>query len=66
MFYFTYSMLNLFRTSIHPSSEACDSYIEAPDWSCALASMRVGVSVFLDWSGAGFCLPQGFELLNRY
>ena len=51
MFYFTSSMLNMFRTSIHPSSGACDFSIESPHWSCVLVSMCVGVSVWLGWGG---------------
>ena len=37
-FYFTSSMLNMFRTLIHPSG-ACDFSIISPHWSCALVSM---------------------------
>jgi len=47
-FYFT-SMLNMFRTLIHPSSGACDLSIVSPHWSCVLVSMCVGVSVWLGW-----------------
>jgi len=50
-FYFTSSMLNMFRTLIHPSSEACDFFIASPHWSCVLVSMCVGVSVWLGWGG---------------
>ena len=46
-FYFTYSMLNMFRTLIHPSSAACDFSIVSPHWLCVLVSMCVGVSVWL-------------------
>ena len=41
-FYFTSSMLSMFRTLIHPSSGACDFSIESPHWSCVLVSMCVG------------------------
>jgi len=44
--YFT-SMLNMFRTLIHPSSEACDFSIVSPHWLCVLVSICVGVSVWL-------------------
>jgi len=45
-FYFTSSMLNMFRTFIHLSSGACDFYfIVSPHWLCVLVSMCVGVSV---------------------
>jgi len=40
-FYFISSMLNMFRTLIHPSSGACDFSIESPHWSCFLVSMFV-------------------------
>jgi len=49
-FYIT-SMLNMFRTLIHPSLEACDFSIVLPHWSCVLVSMCVGVSVWLGWGG---------------
>ena len=38
-FYFTSSMLNKFRTLIHPSSGACDFSIVSPHWSCVLVSV---------------------------
>jgi len=50
-FYFTSSMLNMFRTLIHPSSGACDFSIVSPHWSRVLVSMCVGVSVWLGWGG---------------
>jgi len=50
-FYFTSSMLNMFRTLIHPSSGACVFSIVSPHWSCVLVSMCVGVSVWLSWGG---------------
>ena len=46
-FYFTSSMLSMFRTLIHPSSGACDFFIVSPHWLCVLVSMCVGVSVWL-------------------
>jgi len=36
-FYFTSSMLNMFRTLKHPLSGACDPSIVSPHWSCVLA-----------------------------
>jgi len=33
-FYFIFSMLNIFRTLIHPSSGACDFSIVSPHWLC--------------------------------
>ena len=49
-FYFTSSMLNMFRTLIHQLSGACDFSIVSPHWSCVLVLMCVGVSVWLGWS----------------
>ena len=49
--YFTSSMLNMFRTLIHPSSGACDFSIVSPHRSCVLVSICVGVSVWLGWGG---------------
>jgi len=50
-FYFTSSMLNMFRTLIHPSSGACDFSIVSPHWSCVLILMCVGVLVWMVWGG---------------
>jgi len=50
-FYFTSSMLNMFRTLIHPSSGACDFPIVSPRWLCVPVSMCVGVSVWLGKGG---------------
>jgi len=52
-FYFTSSMLNMFRTLIHPSSEACDFSIVSPHWLCVPVLMCVGVLVWLVWGGIG-------------
>jgi len=46
-FYFTSSMLNMFRALIHPSSGACDFSVVSPHWLRVLVSMCVGVSVWL-------------------
>jgi len=64
MFYFTSSMLNMFRTLINPSSGVCDFSLVSQHWSCVLVSMYVGVSVWLGWGGirvAGWS-----RLLNGY
>jgi len=63
-FYFTSSILNMFRTLIHPSAGPCDFSILSPHWSCVLVSMCVGVSVWLGWGGirvAGFSLLHGYQ-----
>ena len=46
-FYFTSSMLNMFRILIHPSTGACDFSVVSPHWLCVLISTCVGVSVWL-------------------
>ena len=46
-FYFISSMLDMFRTLIHPSSGACDFSIVSPHWLCVLVSVCVEVSVWL-------------------
>ena len=46
-FYFISSMLNMFRTLIHPSSGAGDFSILSPHWLCVPVSMCVGISVWL-------------------
>jgi len=50
-YYFTSSMLNMFRTLINPSSRTCDFSIVSPHWLCVLVSMCVGVSVWLVGGG---------------
>ena len=52
-FYFTSSVLNMFRTLIQLSSGACDFSIVSPHWLCVLVSMCVEVSVWLGWGGIG-------------
>jgi len=39
-FYFTSSVLNMFRTLIHPSSGACDFSIVSPHWLCVLDTIE--------------------------
>jgi len=65
-FYFT-SVLNMFRTLIHPSG-ACDFSIVSPHWLCVLVSMSVGVSAKLGWGGicvAGFVLQMMDVLMSE-
>jgi hypothetical protein len=33
-------MFNMFRTLIHPSSEACDFYIVSQHWSCVCSRLK--------------------------
>jgi len=39
-FYFTFSMLNMFRTLIYPPSGACDCAVELPHWSFCSVKME--------------------------
>ena len=48
-FYFTSSMLSMFRILIHPSSEACDFSVVSPHW------LRVLISQLC------FNLPHGYH-----
>jgi len=60
-------MLNMFRTLIHLSSEACDFSIVSPHWLCLLVSMCVGVLVWLGWGGirvAGWFYAQHVSDIN--
>jgi len=58
-FYFTSSVLNMFRTLIHPSSRACDFSIVSPHWLCVLVSMCVGVvPVVSVWQAEADTAPQ--------
>jgi len=62
-FYFTSSVLNMFRTLIHPSSGTYDFSVVSPHWKCArVVSMCVGVSVWLGCVSAGLC----FSLSHGY
>ena len=45
--YFTSSVLNMFRTLIHPSSGACNFSIVSPHWLCFLFSICVGAWWYL-------------------
>ena len=46
-FYSTSSILNMFRTLLHPPSGACEFSIVSLHWLCVLVSLCVGVSVWL-------------------
>ena len=51
LFYFTSYVLNMFRTSIYPSSGACDYSVEYHVSHIVFGLMFVGVSVWVGWSG---------------
>jgi len=50
-FLFHYLMLNMFRMLIHPSSGACDLFVELFHGLYCSGSMCVGVTVWFGWGG---------------
>ena len=48
---FHYLMLNMFRMLIHPSSGACDLFVELFHGLYCSGSMCVGVTVWFAWGG---------------
>ena len=50
-FLFHYLMLNMFRMLIHPSSGACDLFVELFHGLYCSGSMCVGVMLWLGWGG---------------
>jgi hypothetical protein len=50
-FLFPYLTLNMFRMLIHPSSGACDLFVELFHGLYCSGSMCVGVMVLFGWGG---------------
>ena len=48
---FHYSMLNMFRLLIHPSSGACDLFVELFQGMYCSGTMRVGITLWFGWGG---------------
>ena len=48
---FLYIMLNMFRMLIHPSSGACDLFVELSHGLYCSGSMCVGVTLWFGWGG---------------
>ena len=48
---FHYLMLNMFRMLVHPSSGACDLFVELFHGLYCSGSMCVGVTVWFGWGG---------------
>ena len=61
---FHYLLLNVFRMLVHPSSGACDLFVELFHGLYCSGSMCVGVTVWFGWGGVvSFCrLKQSFSL----
>ena len=56
---FHYLMLNMFRMLIHPSSGACDLFVELFHGLYCSGSMCVGVTVRFGWGGVvSVCRPE--------
>ena len=49
---FHYLLLNMFRMLVHPSSGACDLFVELFHGLYCSGSMCVGVTVWFGWGGA--------------
>ena len=55
---FHYIMLNMFRMLIHPSSGACDLFVELFHGLYCSGSICVGVTLWFGWGGlASVCKP---------
>ena len=48
---FHYLLLNMFQMLIHPSSGACDLFVELFHGLYCSGSMCVGVTLWFGWSG---------------
>jgi len=48
---FHYLMLNMFRMLVHPSSGACNLFVELFHGLCCSGSMYVGVTLLFGWGG---------------
>ena len=51
-FLFPYLMLNLFRMLVHPSSGACDLFVQLFYGLYFSGTVRVGVALWFGWGGA--------------
>jgi len=56
--FFHYLMLNMFWMLIHPSSGACDLFIELFHGLYCSGSMCVGVTLWFGWGGVVSVVPQ--------
>jgi len=63
-FLFYYLMLNMFGMLIHPSSGACDLFVELFHGLYCFGSMCVGVTLWFGWGGvvSGGRLKHCFSL----
>ena len=63
---FHYLMLNMFRILIHPSSGACDLFVELFHGLYCCGSMCVGVTLWFGWGGvvSGYALRTILNVCN--
>ena len=52
-FLFPYLMLNMFRMLLHPTSGACDLFVELFHGMYCSGTMCVGVVLWFGWGGCG-------------
>jgi len=60
-FLFPYLMLNMFRMLIHPSSGACDLFVELFYGLYYSGTMRVGVTLWFGWGGVVWYPDTGWS-----
>ena len=59
---FHYLMLNMLRMLIHPSSGACDLFVELFHGLYCSGSMCIGVRLWFGWGGVVWYPYAGFSL----
>ena len=65
VFLFHYLMLSMFRMLIHPSSGACDLFVELFNGLYCSGLMSVGVTLWFGWGGVvSGCLPYRACITN--
>jgi hypothetical protein len=52
---FHYLMLNMFRMLVHPSSGACDLFVDLFHGFYCSGTMCVGVTLWFGWCGVVWC-----------
>jgi hypothetical protein len=64
---FPYLMFNVFRMLVHPSSGACDLFVELFHGLYCFGSMCVGVTVWFGWGGVVslYRLKPAYERISR-
>ena len=66
-FLFHYLLLNMFRMLIHPSSGACDLFVELFHGLYCSGSMCVGITLWFGWGGVvSLCRLKHYSHLFSY